>query len=303
MLKLPLKYTLLAIFACLLWSTTFVGVKIGLQYSKPLSFAGIRFMISGLILLPFAGSLPVVLKTVKQHFYLVLKVALLQTFIVYALFYTGMTLIAGSLAAIIIGASPLIFAIIAHFNMPDDEMSIPKSVSLLLGLTGVAIIGISRQPWISTGFREFVGVLILLASSLSGAFANVAVARDSRGIAPLRLNSSQIFIGGFLLLLLSVPVEGIPRFNYPGEYYIALFWLSLVSAVSISIWFFLLKKTGVKVSSLNLWKFIIPVFGAVLAWTMLPDEQPEFFTIIGMIFVAASIIAFNFCNIVRKNCA
>lgn len=32
--KLPVKYTLLAILACLLWSTAFVGVKIGLQYSK-----------------------------------------------------------------------------------------------------------------------------------------------------------------------------------------------------------------------------------------------------------------------------
>ncbi|MFH2026502.1 MAG: hypothetical protein ABIK30_11950, partial [bacterium] len=61
-------------------------------------------------------------------------------------------------------------------------------------------------------------------------------------------------------------------------------------------------KPGVKVSSLNLWKFIIPVLGAVIAWIVLPDEKPEISAIIGMVFVALSILSFNLCNMVSKNC-
>src|SRR5690554_6315215 len=47
--------TFMAIVAAWLWSTAFVGVKIGLEYHSPLQFAGIRFFLSGLFILLFMG--------------------------------------------------------------------------------------------------------------------------------------------------------------------------------------------------------------------------------------------------------
>jgi len=43
-----LETLLLAAVACMLWSTAFVGIKIGLRYSSPFQFAGFRFILSGL---------------------------------------------------------------------------------------------------------------------------------------------------------------------------------------------------------------------------------------------------------------
>lgn len=302
MLKLPLKYILLAVFACLLWSTAFVGVKIGLQYAQPFGFAGIRFMISGLILLPFTGGIRRYFSIIQTNFRRILSLAVIQTFVAYAFFYFGMTLVPGALAAIVIGASPLIFALVAHLLMHDDKITLPKLASMLIGFAGVAIIGVSRQPWQSAGLPEFIGIFILLAGSSFGAIGNVLVAKDRERIPPLILNSAQLFIGGFFLLLLSLLFEGSLIKSYPMEYYIALMYLSILSAVAFSIWFYLLKKPGVKVSSLNFWKFIIPVFGAVIVWIILPDEQPELAAIIGMVFVALSILSFSLCNMVSKNC-
>ena len=298
----PAKYIALAIFACLLWSTAFVGVKIGLQYAQPFGFAGIRFMISGLIMLPFTGGIHRYFSIIQKNFCWILTLALIQTFAAYALFYFGMTLVPGALAAIVIGASPLIFALVAHMLMHDDKITPLKLASMLIGFTGVVIIGVSRQPWESTGLPEFIGVFILLGGSTAGALGNILVAKDRERIPPLVLNSAQLFIGGFFLLLLSLLFEGSPLKSYPMEYYMALIYLSILSAVAFSIWFYLLKKPGVKVSSLNLWKFIIPVFGAAIVWIILPDEQPEPAAIIGMIFIALSIFSFNLCNLVGKSC-
>ena len=47
--------TFLAIVACWLWSTAFVGVKIGLEYQSPFQFAGIRFFISGVLIFIYFG--------------------------------------------------------------------------------------------------------------------------------------------------------------------------------------------------------------------------------------------------------
>lgn len=291
---LSTKNIIKAIAACLLWATAFAGIKIGLQYSKPLSFAGIRFMLSGFMLLPFAGSMKTYFDTIVKNWRLVLLLSFVQTFLVYALFYTGITLVDGALAAIIIGSAPLISAIAAHYMMDGDKMSVKKTMSLLLGLSGIIIIAISRKPWVKTGFKELVGILILLVSTSSGSVGNVLVAKNREVVRPMVFSSVQLLIGGFGLLLISFPIEGIPKIIYVKEYYYALGWLAFLSAGAFALWFNLLKKPEIKVSELNLWKFIIPVFGAIFSWVLLPNEHPELFSILGMILVAFSIILFNY---------
>jgi len=284
---------MLAITACLLWSTAFVGVKYGLQFAKPFGFAGIRFMISGLILLPFCGSIRHYLKTVKGHFISILMVSLFQTFLLYAFFYVGMTMISGAVAAIVIGASPLTIAITSHYVMPDDRMTPVKTLSLLLGLAGVVIISLSRQPWQTQGFSEFIGVVILLGAGISSALGNISVARKRYKIDPILLNSSQILIGGAMLFTVSLFVEGLPQMIYPPKFYLVLLYLSVLSAIAFSIWFGLLRRPKAKVSELNLWKFIIPVCGAILSWVLLPGESPEFFAVIGMLCVTCAILFYH----------
>lgn len=290
----------LAILACLLWSTAFAGVKIGLQFAKPFSFAGVRFILAGIILLPFCGKLSSFFRVVSTHLKTILLVSFFQTFLLYGLFYTGMTLIPGALGAIVIGSAPLFSAIMAHFFMPDDEMSLSKMVSIGIGICGVVIISLSRAPWISHELREFIGVILLILGCVSSSIGNIIVARDKHHIHPLILNSVQIFIGGLFLFLVSIPLEGLPRFNFPASFYGVLLWLSCLSAIAISIWFYLLKRPGTKVSELNLWKFIIPVGGALLSWIILPDESPQLLPVVGMLCVAVSILWFNLSVLLRK---
>jgi drug/metabolite transporter (DMT)-like permease len=78
---------LLAIFACLLWSTAFVGVKIGLRYSGPFSFAGLRFMLAGLLLIPFWWARRPNFAEIQANFKVILLVSFFQTFFMYGLFY------------------------------------------------------------------------------------------------------------------------------------------------------------------------------------------------------------------------
>jgi drug/metabolite transporter (DMT)-like permease len=88
--------------------------------------------------------------------------------------------------------------------------------------------------------------------------------------------------------------------NEPA-YYASLGWLSFMSAVTFSIWFTLLKRPGVRVSGLNIWKFLIPVFGALLSWLILPDESPVMVQIVGMVFIVLSLIVLNMKFSRKKN--
>ncbi len=282
-----------AICACILWSTAFAGVKIGLRYVDPLFFAGIRFALAGLILLPFCGGHRKLWETLRRGTKTVLLVAFFQTVLLYALFFVGMTLIPGAVGAIVIGSSPLFAAVTAHILIPTDRMTGHKFISILIGIVGIVLISISRKPWSGANSWELVGILMLAAGSISGAVGNVLVKTAPVELDPLPLNSLQILLGGLILIALSLLFEGVPSFGMQPTFYAALIYLAILSAVTFSIWFTLLNKPSAKVSELNFWKFIVPVSGAILSWIILTDESPSLVPVIGMIIVATAIVLFH----------
>ena len=285
--------TFLAILACLLWSSAFVGVKIGLKYHSPLQFAGIRFMISGLILLPFFFRSRRFWKEVTENFGYVVLIAFLQVVLQYSLFYLGVNLVPASLSAMIVGSSPLFVALVAHFFIPDDRMDWLKTCSILLGIVGVAVITLGRQSLPSGAQIALTGVVLLLLNNLASGITNVVIALKKQTISPMVLTSASLFMGGLFLFSISIPIEGFPEKKFPAEYFTALAWLSFLSAAAISIWNTLLRRPSVKVSKLNVWKFLIPVSGAILSWIILPNESPDIVSVSGMIVIGISLVILN----------
>ena len=296
MKKFFLSTTVLAIIACLLWATPFTAIKIGLKYTTPLQFAGLRFFLSGLIILPFIKDFRVKVKEARKRWRFILWVALLQTTFLYGLFYTGISYVPGALGAMLIGAQPLFAAIMAHIMLRNDKMSWQKIFAILLGLGGVCIISLGRSDFVFSSTIP-LGVGILILNNIVGSTGNVIVSRDAKDMPPRILASFSMIIGGAVLMLISIPMEH-PNWTaiHPGEYYISLGWLAMVSALAITIWFGLLGREGVKVSNLNTWKFIVPIFGACLSWLVLPNENPDIISLTGMFVIACSLFFVNYLN-------
>jgi drug/metabolite transporter (DMT)-like permease len=286
-------YTLWAVVACLLWSTAFAGIKIGLQYTTPVRFAGFRFFLAGLMIMPFAGTGKNYLHEIKTHWRYVVKVSFFQTFVLYSLFYLGMNKVPGAIGAIIVGGGPLIIAVMAHIFIVDDKISMKKLIAILLGITGIVFIALDRLMAGAEQRIEFWGIVLLVVANISGSFGNVIVSKNKGKVSPFVLSSAQLSLGGLALFILSLGIEGADFRTKPVPYYVALLWLSFLSAAAFSIWFSLLKKPDVKVSEINIWKFIIPVLGAIWSWLLIEEESPELPQLIGMSAIALSIILIN----------
>ena len=281
-----------AIIACLLWSTAYAGIKIGLQYDSPFHFAGVRFIISGLVILPFTVRPAVYIQQVMEHWRVIAWVTVLQFLINYSLFYQGLNLDPGALGAVVYGAQPLIIAVVAAIINKDDKLTKKKIITIIFGISGVIFISVGRQAFkLGTGI-ELLGIAMIMVGNIATGGSNVVISLKSKNLNPFVLSSASLFTGGLILYLISIPVEGNPKGPFPGEYWVALLWLSFMAASAFSIWFKLLQRPGVKVSELNLWKFITPCTGAILSWMLIPDEHPEWLTISGMIIITASLIMF-----------
>lgn len=281
-----------AIITCLLWSTAYAGIKIGLQYDTPLHFAGARFTIAGLMILPFTVRPAAFINMVRVHWRLVIWVIFLQTIVTYVFFYLGMDIVPGALGAVIVGSQPLFTAIVAALMHEGDPLNRRKVVTIIFGISGVILISAGRQAFRLGHAIELLGVLMILVANIATAASNVLVSIKSRGINPLVLSSVSLFSGGLIIWLLSIPLEEGPQNHLPCKYWLILLWLSFMAAAAMSIWFKLLQRPHVKVSELNLWKFLIPVIGAILSWLLVPGENPEWLTISGMIIITATLILF-----------
>jgi drug/metabolite transporter (DMT)-like permease len=277
------------IIACLLWSTAYAGIKVGLQYDTPLHFAGIRFMISGLMILPFTVKSSAYIQILRDNFRVFLWVMILQTLVNYSLFYMGLNLVPGALGAVIVGSQPLVTAVVAAMMHKEDKLTRSKIVTIIFGISGVILISVGRQAFKMGSATELIGVLMILCANIATAASNVVVSVKSKGMNPLVLSSASLGTGGLIIFLASIPVEGIHAGPRPTEYWLDLMWLSFMSAFAFSLWYKLLQRPGVKVSELNLLKFIIPVVGAILSWLLVPGEKPEWVTITGMLIITVSL--------------
>jgi drug/metabolite transporter (DMT)-like permease len=278
----------LALLACGLWSTAFPVIKVGLDYQvQPLTFAGVRFMLAGLLLAPFCGGLGRAHTHLRGSWRLVMLVSLLQTVVLYSLFFLGMSMVEGAQGSIVSGASPLVAAVMAHYLMHNDRMSWSKIATIALGMTGVVTLAIWSKPWSPVHQSQFLGMMLLLIGNASGTLANVVVARRPQALPPILLNSGQMFLGGGVILAIGLAIEEFPSAVPPWQFWAALFWLAGVSAAAFSLWFSLLKH--MKVSQLNMWKFIIPVLGAILSWIIRADESPRPDTVLSMLLVASAV--------------
>lgn len=284
-----------AIICCLLWSSAFVFIKLGVVYSAPLQFAGMRFFLAGLMLVPLVPVLSgvrwgVILRACRGSWFRLALLGLFQIGLQYAFFYVGLSFIPAALGAMLQGAGPLIAALVAHVMVPGDRLTPRKILALVIGFSGVIVLTLGRNAMGSLGDLALLGIVLVLCNSVISAVGNVIVARVSQRIAPTLISSSSMLSGGLALLLVGWGVEGLLPLPQVGEFYLSLLALCVISAGALSIWYTLLRRPTVQVSMLNTWKFIIPLMGAVLAWLVLPDEHPTVVALLGMLLIVVSLL-------------
>lgn len=280
-----------AIFACFLWGSAFAGAKIGFQYAEPIFLSGMRFTLAALLLVPVMILKRVDFKRALKYWKFMLLFAFIQTFLQYGLFFVGLNKIPGATSSVIIGAGPLFVAIMAHVMLKNDRMTLRKTIAIALGMSGIVFISLSKGNLSGNDPSFYLGVAILVLSNIIGSFTNIMVVKKKDyDISPYVLTSFANFTGGIMLLITSFIIEKPEIKVFPVEFYGALLWLSFISAASFSIWYGLLQRPEVKVSELNMWKFLVPVTGSMLSWLLVQGEEPDMVTITGIIIITAALL-------------
>lgn len=287
------KGILYAVLASVLWAIVNPFIKQGLGYGfTPMNFAGIRFIVVGVILLAYTWHRGMWAEIVR-HRRLFGNLVLINMFLGYTAFYFGVDLVSGAISSIVMGLTPLINVLLAHLLASNDRLNRYKVVSLLVSLAGLLLIvgmGGDGRPldWHGIG-----GIVLLLACIVFQGYSAISVSEERGKVDPVFLNAVQMFFGGLMIYGVGVAAEGFqPFWAKPAGFYLSLGVLVFISVFAFSFWFIALRSAGTKVSDLNMCRLINPVLGAVLSWIMLPGEYPRFSTVAGMAIIVGSLVIY-----------
>lgn len=283
----------LAVFATTLWGSAFAGAKIGFEYMSPIMLSGMRFTLAGVLLMPMVLLFKIPWREQLKYWRFMLLFGFIQTFLQYGIFFMGLNMVPGSLAAIIIGAGPLFVAVMAHLTLPNDKLNARKMLAVMLGIVGVVFISLTGGESLAASNPSFyTGVGLLLLSNCIGSYTNIMVVKKDAGISPVMLTMFANFTGGLMLFIVSTIVEEPSALlqPLPFKFFAALLWLAFIPAGAFSAWYFLLSQPGVKVSELNIWKFIIPVVGVLLSWALVAGESPSWNAVIGIVIISSAVL-------------
>src|SRR2546423_12003929 len=125
---------------CIVWSSTWLVIKVGLRDLPPVSYAAIRFVIAVIVLLAVSAGRVRLLPQRGTDYVLLAFTGVVMFAVNYGLLFWGELYVSSGLAAVLQATIPIFGMVFAHLMLPDEPMRLQKLAGSLLALGGVAII-------------------------------------------------------------------------------------------------------------------------------------------------------------------
>jgi drug/metabolite transporter (DMT)-like permease len=267
---IAMKSRLVWLVLCVIWGSTWLFIKLGLEDLPPFTFAGIRFVIACTILFWLIRIRRIQLPQTRADWILLAGSGILAFGLNYGLLFWGEQYISSGLAALLQATIPAFGLVFAHFNLPGERLSWARIGGVVLGVCGVGVV-FSNQLAVAGG-RALAGCVALILSSIFVAYSNVLVKKHGTNMDPAILAAGQMFFGLLLLLAVGIPLEGNPLlFHWTPMAVVALFYLAIVgSVIAFLLYYWLVLNMDVTKSMLI--SLVTPVVAVILGMIVLNEE-------------------------------
>jgi drug/metabolite transporter (DMT)-like permease len=252
------------------WGTTYLAMRVGVQYANGFAMAGLRQATAGILLAGFfllRGHRFPDWQTTGKLF----VIGLLMFMGSNGLMGVAVKHIPSGLAAIIGATVPIWMSLMGVFFLKEKKLSLMLLVGLLIGLAGIAGIFYDHLgDLFNPAFRY--GMMLAFIACISWSFGSIYMIRSHLKVHVLLGAGLQMFFAGLAILLVST-IAGLQPTWYPlpHEFWTALIYLVVVgSIISYSAYAFALKK--LPPSLVSVYAYINPLVAVTLGWIVLHEH-------------------------------
>jgi drug/metabolite transporter (DMT)-like permease len=269
-----------------LWGSSFVAIKAGLEYIPPVLFASLRYDVAGLLLLGYAAlATDRWLPRSRSDWTEILVGSMLVIAAYNILLFVGEQGVTSGVAAILVATSPILTTGFSRLFLPDSRLGPLGLVGLCCGFLGVVLVAVPDTGTVTLDDLVAPGLVFLAAVSV--ALGSVLIERTDSDIDTEGGVAWSFTLGAVGMHATSavLPTEAVGDLSLTVEAVVALAYLSiLASVVGYVIYFRLLDRLGAV--DINLVSYVAPVVAALVGWLLL-GEQLDPLTVLGFGIIAA----------------
>lgn len=270
----PLWVVAFALSAAISWGWAYPLIKLGFaefgitqaMTGSKMLFAGVRFFVSGLLLLFIARLFGRSFRVSSGGGVLyILFFALLNTSLHYAFFYIGLSHSDGARAAILNSLGVFLLVLLASLVFKSDKLTVRKIAGCAIGFAGILALNVGSN---SGGAFTMMGDGMIVLNALCSAFAGLMTRGLGKYADVFVATGYSLAVGGLCLVLPGLLLGGtLPEITFAGVVILGL--LVCISTLGFALYNKLLSCNPVgKVAIFN---SLIPVVGAITSCLCLAE--------------------------------
>lgn len=271
---------------CVLWSSTFLFIRLGLRDIPPFTFAWMRLAIAAAVLGPLAIAGGSWRSLTRRELGLVSASGLLLLGVNYALVFWGAQFVPSGLVAILQSATPVI-AMAFGWLLGSEQVTPRKTLGFGAGILGVLVIFGAEVKASNT--EALTGAAAVFGGSVCVALAYVSLKSYARHLPHTVVTALQCLVAVLPMAVLAFAVEGAPRpAQWPATAWTALLYLGLLASV-VAFWlnYWLLRRMD---ASTMLMMGVAEVPIAVALGSLVFGERLPAGTLLGAMFVLGGVM-------------
>jgi drug/metabolite transporter (DMT)-like permease len=270
----------------LLWSTGFIGARLGLPYIEPLTFLAVRMVFTVLIMAAIALFAGARRPNANEVGHSLVAGSLVHGLGLGGVFTAISQGIPAGISALIVGLQPIVTSTLANRFM-GEKVTRLQWIGLALGLVGVLLVLHDRSIVLAGSVLGWIASFL----SLIGLTLGTLYQKRYCGGIDWRAGNLIQYVGAGVLFTLGAFAFETREIHWTGELIFAMAWLVLVlSIAAVGLLYWLVRRsTATGFASLF---YLVPVVTAFFAYILF-DERLDSISILGMVVCAGGVALVN----------
>jgi drug/metabolite transporter (DMT)-like permease len=277
----------------MIWGSTWLAIKIGLESIPPIISAGYRFLLASLLIFIVLSIRKIKIQTDRTSVRLYLLMGFFSFVFPYGLIYWAEQFVPSGLTAVLYAVYPFSIAVFSYFMIPSEKISINKILGIIISFIGLYII--FSESFTGNLTNYLIGMIVVIISAVTQSMVAVSIKKYGHHLHPLSMNLYPMLIAGVILTIYGFIIEGNLPIKYDQKAFLSIAYLALFgSLITFTSYYWLLKRVNIIIVSLI--TFITPIIALFLGWFIYREELSSH-QFVGCILVLIGLLTAIFGNI------
>ena len=277
----------LLLLLAVIWGSAFFNIKIATYSYEPFTLALVRVIFASIPLLLLCKLKEIKIEAFSENWKLYALIGLCNISIPFVLIAIGTSMINSYLAAILMSTTPLSGSLLAHFFLKDEKLSLPKSLGVIIGFTGIVLLFFDK---VIINSENFLYALITILGStfycIGGLLTLKLKDKKNENVTTSTTLWSVIFLSPFSLVI-ETPWNSSPTLAST----ISLLYLGVVATgFAWLIRFRILTVNGLVFQTQV--AYLIPIFGIFFGYFLM-DEIITWRVLVSLVIILTGIYIFK----------